>query len=102
MLSGIKRMTHVFEKKVSSCPERDMYTVSVADLLALGKAPRVIDYVNLDTEGAELDILQGFPFDRHCVRTWTVEHNCEEPKQTKIKELLESKGCRVAQVMIDW
>lgn len=102
MLSGISRYAQVYKEKVSKCPEMDMQTIGVADLLALGNAPRVIDYVNLDTEGAELHILQGFPFDRHCVRTWTIEHNCEEPKQSKIKELLESKGCRVAQVMVDW
>jgi len=102
MLSGVKRYTSAFQKKVASCPEREMSTVGISDLLASGKAPRVIDYVNLDTEGAELHILQGFPFDRHCVRTWTIEHNCEEPKKTKIKELLESQGCRVEQVMIDW
>lgn len=102
MLSGIKRYTHAFEQQVSGCPERDMTTVGIADILKLGNAPTVIDYVNLDTEGSELNILQGFPFDRHCVRAWTVEHNCEEPKMQAIKDLLVGRGCRVQQVEVDW
>lgn len=102
MLSGIKEDQHVFGKKVANCPEVNMSTVGIVDLLALGNAPSIIDYVNLDTEGSEMEILRQFPFDKHCVRTWTVEHNCEEPKQTQIKELLKSHGCRVEQVMVDF
>jgi FkbM family methyltransferase len=51
-------------------------------ILAEVNAPSVIDYVSLDTEGSEYEILQGFPFDRYEVILWTVEHNiCYGDKQ---------------------
>jgi hypothetical protein len=104
MLSGIKRLgSNEFYRRVkASCPEREMQTVGVADLLTTSDAPPVIDYVNLDVGGAELDILRAFPFERYCVRAWTVEHNCEEPKKSYIKQILESHGCRVEEVEVDW
>ena len=56
----------------------DLYqveTISLNDLLAAYAAPRVIDYLSIDTEGSELSILTAFDFDRYDVRTLTVEHN---------------------------
>jgi FkbM family methyltransferase len=45
-------------------------------------APLVIDYISLDTEGTEYEVLQGFPFDKYEVILWTVEHNiCYKDKQ---------------------
>lgn len=44
-------------------------------ILSEVNAPRVIDYISLDTEGSEYKVLQGFPFDKHEVILWTIEHN---------------------------
>lgn len=66
-------------------------TVSLDDLLAFWKAPRRIDYLSIDTEGSELDILQHFDFDAHDVRLITVEHNYTENRQP-ICDLLAAKG----------
>ena len=38
-------------------------------------APKIIDYLSLDTEGSEYDILRGFPFDKYEIILLTVEHN---------------------------
>jgi hypothetical protein len=60
--------------------------------------------VSLDVEGAEYDVLQAFPFSTHRVGAWTIEHNNEEPKRSRIRSLLESHGYRFVrqQIADDW
>jgi hypothetical protein len=71
------------------------------DLLLECRAPTVIDYWSLDTEGSELDILRAFPFDRFRVRVLTVEHN-HGPVREDIRALLEPLGySRAARLGID-
>jgi FkbM family methyltransferase len=67
-------------------------TVSLNDLLGQHNAPDHIDYLSIDTEGSEYEILKEFDFLRFDVSIITVEHNFMEPQRTQIKELLESVG----------
>lgn len=55
------------------------------------RAPAVIDYWSLDTEGSELALLKSFPFDDYRVRVITVEHN-HGPSRGPIRDFLESVG----------
>jgi FkbM family methyltransferase len=64
---------------------------TVASVLAQCRAPRVIDYWSLDTEGSELRILKTFPFDRYRVRVITVEHN-RYPVRAEIGRFLQGHG----------
>lgn len=66
-------------------------TISLIDLLDYWNAPRKIDYLSIDTEGSELDILQAFDFDRYEIRLITIEHNHTE-KREEIHSFLRSKG----------
>lgn len=66
-------------------------TVALNDLLAEHVAPRHIDYLSVDTEGSELDILRGFDFDRYRVDIITVEHNLG-PAREQIHSLLSARG----------
>jgi len=50
-------------------------TVSLQDLLEEHDAPKVIDYLSIDTEGSEFKILENFDFSRFSFRVVTVEHN---------------------------
>ena len=68
-------------------------TISLNDLLGSFGAPRSIDYMNIDTEGSEYDILSAFDFDRYEVRMLTVEHNYSASEQP-ITNLLEARGYR--------
>lgn len=69
-------------------------TVSLNDLLDQHKAPAVIDYMSIDTEGSELDIIAPLDFTRHRPMILTIEHNDNAAKVTKLKTLLEPKGYR--------
>lgn len=68
-------------------------TVSMMDLLAQHQAPRIIDYLSIDTEGTELKILQKFDFDAYNIRIITVEHN-HTTNRARIYELLTLNGYR--------
>ncbi len=54
-------------------------------------APCIIDYLSIDTEGSEIEILSIFNFDRYKFNIITVEHNFS-PMCEKINTLLLSKG----------
>jgi len=68
-------------------------TVSLNDLLKDHGAPKDIDYISVDTEGSEFDILSAFDFDVHNVRIFTIEHNWgHTPARQNIYKLMTSKG----------
>ena len=62
-------------------------TISLDDLLARHSAPASIDFLSLDTEGSEFDILAAFSFDRYRVSVLVVEHNFR-PEREALHELL--------------
>jgi FkbM family methyltransferase len=66
-------------------------TISLNDLLEGHGAPAVIDYISIDTEGSEFEILSHVDFDRWSFRVMTVEHNFA-PQRDDIHKLLTSKG----------
>ena len=66
-------------------------TISLSDLLAEHGAPNEIDYLSIDTEGSELNILRAFDFARYRIGLITVEHNFT-PAREQIHALLASKG----------
>jgi FkbM family methyltransferase len=69
-------------------------TVSLPDLLASHGAPKTIDYLSVDTEGSEFDILSNFDFNDRNVRVITVEHNHSEKQRDRIFALLTENGYR--------
>ena len=78
----------------SNRAEGDQYlveTISLEDLLDQHNAPRVIDYISIDTEGSEFDILRVFNFKKYHFRIITVEHNHTEMR-TEIYNLLVNSG----------
>lgn len=67
-------------------------TISLADLLKEHKAPAFIEYLSLDTEGSEYDILRTFPFEEYRFGLIHLEHNYVEPRRQQIRDLLISNG----------
>jgi FkbM family methyltransferase len=69
----------------------EVNTISLLDLLQKYNAPKIIDYLSLDTEGSEYEILENFDFSEYEFRIITCEHNFT-PMRDKINNLLTSKG----------
>jgi len=59
-----------------------MKTMPFADILEATNAPRCIDYMSLDVEGAETLVMHSFPFANHTVAVMTIER--PKPDLTKI------------------
>ena len=66
-------------------------TITLNDLLATYNAPNKIDYMSIDTEGGEYEILCSLDWDKYDVSILTVEHNYT-PSREQTYELLTSKG----------
>jgi FkbM family methyltransferase len=71
----------------------EVQTVSLMDLLKKYNAPYEIDYLSIDTEGSELEILQAFNFQKFSIKIITVEHNFTD-KREQICALLTMNGYR--------
>jgi FkbM family methyltransferase len=70
----------------------ELTTVTLADVLQRAGAPSFIHFLSLDIEGAELEALRGFPFDKYRLGALAVEHNYEQPKRSDIEALLKRHG----------
>jgi FkbM family methyltransferase len=68
-------------------------TVSLLDLLREHSAPRFIEFLSLDTEGSEFEILQDFDFTEYSFGLICVEHNYTD-NRGRVMRLLQSKGYR--------
>jgi FkbM family methyltransferase len=81
-------------RRIGSRKKQKQYnvkTISLNELLEKHKAPRDIDYLSIDTEGSEYEILSNFDFDKHNISIITCEHNFSNDR-TLIYNLLSSKG----------
>ncbi len=61
------------------------------DLMAESNAPLNPDYLSIDTEGSEFEILSHFDFGRYPFKVITCEHNFT-PMREKLHDLLTSAG----------
>jgi FkbM family methyltransferase len=91
-LGGLADTLGEWKAYAEKSPTVEFTTVTLRDILAKAKAPQRIDFMSLDIEGAELEALRGFPFDRYQIGALDVEHNFEEPKRSEILALMNSHG----------
>ncbi len=92
VLGGIESDLGKFKSQLSDAPLVEFVTATLDEILEKAKAPKWIDYMNIDVEGAEFDALRGLSLDRYEVGSFTIEHNFETEKREKIRRLLEAKG----------
>ncbi len=69
----------------------EVQTISLSELLEKHQAPADIDYLSIDTEGSEFEILNNFDFSKHSFKIITCEHNFT-PMRENIFELMVKNG----------
>jgi FkbM family methyltransferase len=79
------------KKSRNSIKLQEVSTISLNDLLDRHDAPEVIDYLSIDTEGSEYEILRSYDFAKRRILVITCEHNFSD-QRSRINELLVSKG----------
>jgi len=90
-LSTLKEFINNDSHVRNSNNEYEVNTISLNDLLTEYNAPKQIDYLSIDTEGSEYDILYNFDFKNYQFRVITCEHNYTKRREL-IKKLLLSNG----------
>ena len=66
-------------------------TVTTTECLEENSAPKYIDFLSIDTEGSELEVLKGLDFEKYSFGFICVEHNYTAA-EAKIEEFLLPKG----------
>ena len=72
-------------------------TTTLAAILDRFKAPKVIDYLSLDVEGAETQVMSVFPFDQYHIKVI----NVERPKP-ELHNILIRQGYWFVMIMSFW
>ena len=75
-------------------PMIEVETATLDDILAAHGVPGEIDYLSVDTEGSELEVLKGLDLGRYRPRLMTVEHNSVRSRRREIIERLGHRGYR--------
>ena len=89
MFSGISKDIDCHKESVDKNKTQiNIETISLNDLLDKYNAPAFIDYLSLDTEGSEFEILKSLDFNKYKFGLIDVEHNYVEPRRTYIRKLL--------------
>jgi FkbM family methyltransferase len=69
----------------------EVETVSLLDLLRFHNAPKFIEFLSIDTEGSEFEILEKFDFQSYRFGAICVEHNFADTRE-RINQLLLANG----------
>ena len=81
--------SHGLLKRTTSSYEVE--TISLQDLLVSHGAPKFIEFLSIDTEGSEFEILKNFDFQSYRFGAISVEHNFADTRE-KINNLLLANG----------
>ena len=88
LLSGITNHIDCHKNETTNAKKITVETITLDDLLKQSSAPKFIDYLSIDTEGSEFEILKNINFNNTIFGIIHVEHNYIEPRRTQMRELL--------------
>jgi hypothetical protein len=93
-------------KKINDSQIKINKSICLNHLLKRNKAPKYIDYISIDTEGTEYNIIKNFNFRKWKIKTITIEHNFNRDCRKKIFNLLTKnqykRVCKTISYMDDW
>jgi len=85
---------------------RKFNSLSLNDLLQNYANNKIIDYISIDTEGNELEIIKYFNFNKFKVKIFTIEHNFDKNNRNRIFQIMKkNKYLRIHRsisYMDDW
>ena len=67
-------------------------TISLNHLFEKYKLSKNLDYISIDTEGNEFEILRKFNFKKYNIKIFSIEHNFDTAKRNKIYKLMYKNG----------
>lgn len=77
-------------------------TISLNDLLTEHKVPKNINYLSIDTEGSEFDILRTFHIEKYEIDFITIEHNYTKNRDSIYEYLTNNGFLRILEDMSEW
>jgi len=91
LLGGITDQIDTYHS-VKNSEQITLKTVTLTSILDKVNAPTYIEYMSLDTEGSEFEILKGLNLSKYHIQFMSIEHNYVEPKRTLIRNYLYERG----------
>lgn len=79
-------------ERINNSHAYKVQTVSLDDLLDAHNAPSEIQFLSIDTEGSEFEILSNYNFNGRKINSICVEHNYVHERRKSINQLLTSRG----------
>tara|TARA_B100001057_G_C22771622_1_gene919830 strand:+ start:684 stop:1382 length:699 start_codon:yes stop_codon:yes gene_type:complete len=76
------------QKSENSLKKYQTDSICLNHLIKFHKLKKIIDYISIDTEGNEIDIIQNFNFKKYKVNFFTIEHNFDSHKRKKIFDIM--------------
>lgn len=70
----------------------DVLGLRTDELLLAGACPEIVDYISIDTEGSEYEVLKGLDFTRWKFALMTIEHGGNEESRRKVWSILQEVG----------
>jgi hypothetical protein len=71
---------------------KKLKSISLNNIIKKYQLGTNIDYISIDTEGNELDIIQNFNFSKYNVKIFTIEHNFKKEMRVKIYKILKKNN----------
>ncbi len=87
-----KHFSKISNKIQSNNQNYSVITISLNDLLKEYNCPKEFDYLSIDTEGNEYEIIKNFDFQYYKPKIISIEHNFEIHKKKSIFDLLSQNG----------
>ena len=84
-LSSLHATSHLYKKIITDA-------LCLNHLITKFKLGTEIDYISIDTEGNELEIIQKFNFKKYTVNFFTIEHNFNNAKRYQIYKIMKKNG----------
>jgi FkbM family methyltransferase len=96
-LSGVRSalpatLKHRYRKKLDDGATRKLKTTTLQQILDDHNAPRMVDYLSIDANGTDYQVLLGLDLTTRVFRTITVEHNRQLRRRQQIISYLERSG----------